>query len=353
MLKTNFRKITIVISLLILLPITIYKSVPLFLTTTSASKNIEKLSTEVFAMDTVMSITTYNSNEDILNLCKERILEFENFFSVTDTNSEISSLNNNKELTPSKDTYSLIKRAVEISNETYGALDISIYPILKAWGFTTGNYSVLSTNEINSLLNTVDYKKINLTEDKIIIPSNMEIDLGSVAKGYTSNEIIKLLKENGAQSALINLGGNVHTLGSKLDGSPWKVAVKSPTDNSNVLAVSVIDKAVITSGAYERYFTDDLGNKYGHIIDPKTGKPTESDLLSVTIIGDDGVLCDALSTSLFILGLDEAINFYKNHDNFEAVFITKDNELYITERIKDDITLLDNYSNISPNIINR
>lgn len=353
MLKTNLKKVVIILSLLVLLFITIYKSIPLFLTTTSASKNMEKLSTEAFAMDTVMSITTYNSNEDVLNLCKERILELENLFSVTDTNSEISDLNTNKELIPSKDTYSLIKKAIEISDETQGALDISIYPILKAWGFTTGNYSVLETNEINSLLSIVDYKKINLNEDKITIPSNMEIDLGSVAKGYTSNEIIKLLRENSVESALINLGGNVHTLGSKTDDTPWKVAVKSPTDNSNVLAVSVIDKAVITSGAYERYFTDDLGNKYGHIIDPKTGKPTESDLLSVTIIGDDGVLCDALSTSLFVLGLDEAINFYKNHNNFEAIFITKDNELYITEGIKDDITLLDSYSNISPNIINR
>lgn len=353
MLKTNFKKVVIILSLLILLLITIYKSIPLFLTTTSASNNIEKLSTEIFAMDTVMSITTYNSNEDVLNLCKERILELENLFSVTDENSEIFALNTDKELTPSKDTYSLIKRALEISDKTSGALDISIYPILKAWGFTTGNYSVLSTNEINSLLNTIDYKKINLSNDKITLPHNMEIDLGGVAKGYTSNEIIKLLRENNVKSALVNLGGNIHTLGSKLDGTPWNVAVKSPTDNSNVLAVSVIDKAVITSGAYERYFTDDLGNKYGHIIDPKTGNPTESDLLSVTIIGDDGVLCDALSTSLFVLGLDEAINFYKNYSDFEAVFITKDNKVYITEGIKDDITLLDSYSDISPNIINR
>lgn len=353
MLKVNLKKIAIFSMLLILLLITIYKSIPVFSVTTFSSKNTEKLSTEIFAMDTVMSITTYNSNEDILTLCKERILELENLFSVTDENSEVFTLNTTKELAPSKDTYSLIKGAIEISNETSGALDISIYPILKAWGFTTGNYSVLSTNKINSLLNTVDYKKINLSEDKITIPNNMEIDLGSVAKGYTSNEIIKLLRENNVESALINLGGNVHTLGSKIDGTSWKVAVKNPIDNSNVLAVSVIDKAVITSGAYERFFTDDLGNKYGHIIDPKTGKPTESDLLSVTIIGDDGILCDALSTSLFVLGLDEAINFFKNHSNFEAVFITTDNELYITEGIKEDITLLDNYSNISPNIINR
>ena len=353
MLKANFKKITVFFILLILLLITIYKSITPFLTTTSASKDIKKLSTQVFAMDTVMSITIYNSNEEILNLCKERILELENLFSVTDMNSEISTLNTNKELTPSKDTSLLIKKAIEISNETNGALDISIYPVLKAWGFTTGNYNVLNSNEINDLLNTVDYTKINFDENKITIPNNMELDLGSVAKGYTSSEIIKILKENNVKSALINLGGNVHTLGSKLDNTPWKIAVKSPTNNSNILSINVIDKAVITSGAYERYFTDDLGNVYGHIIDPKTGKPTESDLLSVTIIGDDSVLCDALSTSLFVLGLDKAIDFYKTHNNFEAVFITKDNQLYITEGIKDGITLLEGYSDICPNIINR
>lgn len=352
MLKTNLKKIVVFLSLFILLIIIIYKN-SLTLSTNISSKTEKKLSKEIFAMDTVMSITVYNSHEGILKKCEERISQLENLFSVTNKNSEISTLNTNKELSPSKDTYLLIKKALEISNETNGALDISTYSILKAWGFTTGNYTVLTDNEINNLLNTVDYTKININENKITIPNNMQIDLGSVAKGYTSNEIIKLLKENNVKSALVNLGGNVHTLGSKLDGSPWKIAIKNPNENSNVLAVNVIDKAVITSGAYERYFTDDAGNKYGHIINPKTGKPANTNLLSVTIIGDDGVLCDALSTSLFVLDLDDAINYYKNHNNFEAVFITTDNKLYVTEGIKDDITLLDNYSNISPNIINR
>ena len=128
----------------------------------------------------------------------------------------------------------------------------------------------------------------------------MAIDLGSTAKGYTSNTLINILKEHNVKSALLNLGGNVHALGSKPDGTPWKIAV-----------IHIVNKAVITSGAYERYFIDDNGVKYGHIIDPNTGMPINNELLSVSIIGKDAVLCDALSTSLFVMGLEKSIEYWK------------------------------------------
>lgn len=179
----------------------------------------------------------------------------------------------------------------------------------------------------------------------------MAIDLGSTAKGYTSNTLINILKEHNVKSALLNLGGNVHALGSKPDGTPWKIAIKNPLTNSNAAVISIVNKAVITSGAYERYFIDDNGVKYGHIIDPNTGMPINNELLSVSIIGKDAVLCDALSTSLFVMGLEKSIEYWKKNNDFDAIFITKDGHIYITEGIEDDITLLDDFSNISPNII--
>ena len=162
---------------------------------------------------------------------------------------------------------------------------------------------------------------------------------------------LNILKEHNVKSALLNLGGNVHALGSKPDGTPWKIAIKNPLTNSNAAVISIVNKAVITSGAYERYFIDDNGVKYGHIIDPNTGMPINNELLSVSIIGKDAVLCDALSTSLFVMGLEKSIEYWKKNNDFDAVFITKDGHIYITEGIEDDITLLDDFSNISPNII--
>ena len=317
------------------------------------SNNLENLSKEVFAMDTVMTINIYNSTNDVLDLCEEKIIELDGLFSTTNENSEISILNKYGSNTVSKDTFDLIEKSLKICTSTNGSLDISVYPLVQAWGFTTDSFKIPSNEEITNLLNYVDYKKIKLSteENTVTLDENMQIDLGSTAKGYTSNSLIKILKDANVKSALLNLGGNVHALGAKPDNTPWRIAIKNPLNNSNALVINIIDKAVITSGAYERYFIDDNGKKYGHIIDPKTGMPIENDLLSVTIIGEDAVLCDALSTSLFVMGLDKSIEYWKENNNFDAIFITKNNDIYITEGIEDDITLIDDYSDISPNII--
>lgn len=272
-----------------------------------------KLTKEIFAMDTIMSLTAYASANDVLNLCEEKIIELENLFSTTNDNSEISILNQKGENTLSQDTFNLIEESLKICNLTNGALDISVYPIVKSWGFTTETPNVPSLEEINYLLQYVNYKNITLSKNNntIKLNNNMAIDLGSTAKGYTSNTLINILKEHNVKSALLNLGGNVHALGSKPDGTPWKIAIKNPLTNSNAAVISIVNKAVITSGAYERYFIDDNGVKYGHIIDPNTGMPINNELLSVSIIGKDAVLCDALSTSLFVMGLEKSIEYWK------------------------------------------
>lgn len=352
--KINIKKLLLplIIFLIIILAIYVFAN-KLINKQVTSSNNIEKLSKEVFAMDTIMSLNIYNSSNDVLNLCEERIIELESLFSTTNENSEISILNNNSKAMLSKDTFNLIENSLKICDSTNGALDISIYPLVQAWGFTTNSFKVPSDGEINNLLNYVDYKKVALSKEDttVTLSPNMKIDLGSTAKGYTSKSLIEILKNSNVTSALLNLGGNVHALGSKPDNTPWKIAIKNPNNNSNALAINIIDKAVITSGAYERYFIDNNGKKHGHIIDPKTGIPIENDLLSVTIVGEDAVLCDALSTSLFVIGLEKSIEYWKKNNNFDAIFITKNNNIYITERIADDITLLDDYSDISPNII--
>lgn len=199
-----------------------------------------------------------------------------------------------------------------------------------------------ATNDVTlkELLKLADVSKIdydNKSREISFEDAGMEIDLGGIAKGYTSSRIMDIFKEYDVDSGLVNLGGNVQTYRTKTDGSKWRVAVQSPEDESQYIGVvDVSDKAVITSGGYERYFEQD-GKIYHHIIDPATGYPAESGLKSVTIVSDDGTLADGLSTSLFIMGKDKACEFWKAHsDEFDFVLLTDDDSMYISEGIADD-----------------
>lgn len=307
---------------------------------------VKENSIDLFAMDTYMYVKVYgNDTNNLLNLVKSEIVSLEKLFNVNDSDSDISNINNNNIAMVSNDTISIINKALEISKETNGALDISVYPILKEWGFTTGTYKIPNNDTINNLLQYVDYTQIKVDNNNVSIPQNFAIDLGSVAKGYTSDKIVNILMDNGITSALIDLGGNIQTIGTKLDGTLWSIAVKNPIDiEKNICIIKVDDKAVITSGNYERYFTGEDGKNYCHIIDTKTGKPAENGLISVTIIGDSGLICDALSTSLYVMGKDKAIEYCKYHNDFNAILITSDMEVFITSGIAGNIQMLDNYN---------
>ena len=273
---------------------------------------------------------------------------------MTDPSSEISRLNQSYEADLSKDVSDILKRALAICKETDGALDISVYPVLRAWGFTTGSYKVPEEGEIKELLQNVGYDKVHLTDGgNVTIPHGAEIDLGSVVKGYTGSAIADYFRSEGVTSALINLGGNVECVGTRPDGKKWKVAIKSPFADSSTGVIGVLeaqDEAIITSGGYERFFEED-GEVYWHILDPETGKPAKSGLSSVTVVGNDGLRCDGLSTALFVMGLDGAIDFWKAAGDFDAVFITDDGEVYVTEGIAGDFSLTPEYRDSSLNIV--
>ena len=200
----------------------------------------------------------------------------------------------------------------------------------------------------------VDYTNVQYDEvtGEVILPAGMEIDLGSIAKGYAGQQAAKLLREKGVTSALLNLGGNVQTIGSKPDGGAWQIAVKNPHSKEPMMVVSVRDKAVVTSGGYERYFEQD-GKTYWHIMDPKTGRPADSGLLAVTVIGEDGAMCDGLSTSLFVMGLEKAAALWAESSDFEAIFIAADGTVYITDGLKEDFSLLSDYADTTVQVITR
>lgn len=297
-------------------------------------------SREIFAMDTYMTVTAYGSQCDAaVEAAEDEINRLDGLISVGDEGSEIYQVNTTGSGVLSPELGYLVERSLELYESTDGLFDIAIYPIMDEWGFTTENYKVPDEAALQNLLTLTDASKINYDEESGEITFDMEgmqIDLGGIAKGYTSARIMDIYKEYGIKSGLVSLGGNVQLLGTKTDGSLWRVAIQSPGDDSDYIGVlSASDVAVITSGGYERYFEQD-GKTYHHIIDPRTGYPSDSGLLSVTIVSDDGTLADGLSTSLFIMGKDQAAEYWRAHsDEFDYILMDENNEIYITEGIAD------------------
>ena len=301
----------------------------------------------LYAMDTIMDFTVYTDDKELLNKACEEIKKTEQDFSRFNENSDIYKLNNNNTAVLSPQTTEVIKTALSISKKTDGAFDISVSPVLELWGFYTKDYHIPTDKEISDTLPFVNYKAITVKNNTISIPKGMEIDLGGIAKGYASDKVTGLLKNNGVTSAIISLGGNVHAIGSKPDNEPWKVGIRNPfTPSENIATLSVSDKAVITSGGYERKFEEN-GKSYHHIIDPKTGKPAKSGLSSVTVISDNGIEADALSTALYVMGLDKGVTYWQENQDFDVIFITDDCKIHITPDLKDSIETKYSYSVIN------
>ena len=307
----------------------------------------EPKSRDLFAMDTFMTLTVYGENaSQALDAAEGEILRLDELLSTGKEESEISRLNRDGEGTLSEESAYLYERSLEVNELTGGAFDPMIYPLMQEWGFTTHEYAVPEQEKLTKLLELVDLSAVSYSGDDHHISfekEGMAIDFGGIAKGYTSSRVVSILKEQGVGHAVISLGGNVQVLGTKPDGSLWKVAIRDPENVSGFIGVvQVSDKAVITSGGYERYFEEN-GKSYHHILDPKTGYPAENGLLSVTIVSEDGTLADGFSTALYVMGLEAAETLWKeNKDLFDAVFVTDSGKLYITEGLENEF-LTDRY----------
>ena len=328
-------------------------SAAFLLTGCSGAPTQEPETATFFAMDTAMDFTVYG-DAALLDEAETLIGSLEEQVSVTDEHSDIYAIDHTGSGSLSGNAAELMEQALELCRRTGGALDISVYPIVRAWGFTTGSYQVPDEETIQSLLPLVDYTQIqyDAATGVVTLPEGMEIDLGSVAKGYAGQLAAQMLREHGVQSALLNLGGNVQTGGTKPDGSPWQIGIKDPQGEDAMMVLSVEDQAVVTSGGYERYFEQD-GQTYWHIMDPSTGHPADSGLISVTIVGDEGVVCDGLSTALFVMGLEKAADLWAQSGDFEAVFVTASGEVYITEGLRDHFALTERYADTPVSVIER
>lgn len=296
---------------------------------------------QFFAMDTVMSVTVFDGDSGAADAVLARVNELDAVLSRTREDSEISRLNGSagtgKAVALSQTVYDLLRKALALSERTGGAFDPAIAPVMDAWGFTKEEYRVPDEQELQDLLPLTDLSALQLENGTASLPTaGMAIDLGAIAKGYAGDSVSELLKSQyGVTSALVSLGGNITAIGTKPDGSNWRVAVRDPADaQSYICVLSLTDQTVSTSGGYERYFEKD-GITYHHIIDPDTGYPAQSGLTSVSVVSVSGTAADALSTALFVMGEEDALALWRVSDDFEAVLVREDGTVLVTEGLEN------------------
>lgn len=310
-------------------------SLMFFLTSCGASQ--EPVVRTGFYFDTVIRITIYDSNrDDCLNTCFELAKKYENMLSPTVEGSDIWKINhsNGEPVEVSDETIILLETALYYCDITDGLIDITIEPLNKLWDFHTKE-QVPSIDAISEVLSHIDYNNILVEGNTVtLLDPKGSVSLGFIAKGFIADKIKEYLISQDINNAIIDLGGNILAVGSKPDGSPYKFGIQYPFDEQGtpIATLSVTDKSLVTSGVYERcFFQNDV--LYHHILNPVDGYPVKNNLLSVTILSDSSIIGDALSTSCFVLGLEDGMKLVESLNDVEAVFITDDYVLHYSDGI--------------------
>lgn len=254
--------------------------------------------------------------------------------------SDIAKINKSGKAEISKETADYIQKALEVADKSNGALDITVGELSQLWDIGGKNAKIPSPDEINSVLKNLDYKKVSVDNNTVTIGKNQKLDLGALGKGIACDSAKNILNSSDLSGAVVSVGGSVLLWGDKPGGGDWRVAVRDPrgeqSDSMGVLSLS--GGCVSTSGDYERVI-ESGGKKFHHILDPKTGYPADSSLMSVTIVSDSGLLSDALSTACFVLGKDEGMKLLKEY-NAEGIFITTDKNVYISDGLKGKFEIM-------------
>ena len=308
------------------------------LTLASCGNEQEPARKTIYAMDTAAMFTVYGNNADAaISAAEEEIHRLDALLSRSGEHGDIYPLNESGAGTVSDESAYIIKTALDVSHETDGAFDITITPLMDAWGFFGQEYRVPSDAEISELLTRVDYNNVTLDGNNVTLNNNAAIDLGGIAKGYASENAMQVLKDNGVTSALISFSSAINAIGKKPDGDAWTIGIANPQNPEEyIVMLAIADTCVATSGSYEQVFKEN-GKTYHHILDPSTGYPTDNGLASVSVIGSNPTRADALSTALFVKGLDGATEFWRSNGGFEAVFITDSGEIYYTPGLEGSI----------------
>ncbi len=306
--------------------------------------------TEIGLLGTTCTITVYaRGAEEAVDAAFARIAQVEDRMTVNGDDSEVIEVNRAAGVKPvrvSPDTFTVIARGLEFSRLGDGAFDVTVGPLVKLWGIGTAAARVPSTREIHDALDLVGWRDVELSTKQSTVflkRPGMALDLGAIAKGYAADEASRILREHGVTDALINLGGNVLTVGRKPDGSPWRIGAQNPEQprGTHIGIVETGPMAVVTSGSYERYF-EAGGKRYHHILDTRTGFPVSNGLSAVMIVTADSTTADGYSTLVFALGLEKGRALVERSAGaVEALFITDRREIYMTAGLKGKFRLTD------------
>ncbi len=301
-----------------------------------------------FLLGTTVDIILYDSKDTkAMEEAFDRIREIENKMTINvEGPSEIIALNEasgSHGVKVSPDTFFVLEKGLYYSELTEGKFDLTVGPIVKLWNIGTENAAVPNRQDLDKAMKLIDYNKLHLNSDDneaFLNVEDMKVDLGAIAKGYAADEVGAVLKRRGIKSAIINLGGNILTIGENTNGEPFKIGVQNPFNHrGDYLGIlNVKDKTVVTSGIYEKNFEHE-GIVYHHILDPETGYPVDNNLAGVSIITSKSIDGDGLSTSAFLLGLEEGMKLIDNIPDTEAIFITKDKKIYLTEGARNYFVL--------------
>ena len=303
------------------------------------SPTTEPMIRQTILFDTIIQIRIFDSNaSDILDGCIEKCEYYENLFSRTVEGSDIYRINQSAG-TPvevQSETIALLETALSYCELSDGAFDITLAPVSDLWDFQNNPGTLTDQAQLDAVLSSVGYEAIQITGNSVQITNpDTQIDLGAIAKGYVADQLRLYLIENGIEHALIDLGGNILSIGGKPDGNKFNIAIQKPFDaqGTPITTIKTMDESIVTSGIYQRY-VEINGKIYHHILNPKTGYPYDNGLYSVTILSDSSTSADALSTTCFAMGLENGLKLINRLSNTEAIFITENYELIYSDGLK-------------------
>lgn len=293
----------------------------------AAKKDLPRLSEIGYYLDTVITLTAYVEDSQVLKDALEECGRYEQILSRTVEGSDVWKINHaeGQPVAVSDDTITILRCAKKISDLTGGAFDVTIAPVSTIWDFTSGKAVLPDAGDIARAVELVDYTKITLDGNTVTLPAVMMIDLGGIAKGYIADQVKTYLEKRGVKHAILSFGGNVVAIGNKPDGTDWKVGLQDINGKTGdyMMVSRNSGGSSVTSGIYERGFDLD-GVRYHHLLSTETGWPVQNELAAVTIFSESSMEGDALSTAAFVLGLEEGQKLINSLDGIEAVFIARD-----------------------------
>ena len=302
-----------------------------------------------YALGTLNHIRISGSlHEQLLDSAIQRVRQIEEMMSAYQADSDVSKLNRNagKGFVPIRtETFELIKKSIAFSEMSQGAFDITIRPLTELWRIGKQGDKIPDREDILRSKKLADYRKIILDEKSqsaALTDQGQAIDLGGIAKGYAADEVKRILSESEVKSALVNLGGNILAIGAQEDGAPWRIGIQTPTAPTGKYfgSLSATDQTIVTSGSNERFFMKD-GVRYHHILDPRTGMPAQTGLLSVTAVCGSSADADALTTSVFVLGAERGMDLMKRY-RAEVIFVTENLDVIVSNGLKDQFHFYNN-----------